>query len=115
MTSLEYRARHPHRYCRMCLERWPQRKGLCRRCEQNGLIEALWSAHQSAGATVPASVPLTGRRIVVVEGIEYEISWDGSMGGAAARGVPLANERVDDYRPHQGRPPRMRLPHLPGA
>jgi len=111
--------------CVICWERFRQRgcAGMCRQCfrEVEDAVQLRLEIGPKAPleeirlAFVPPSVPSTGRRTVTVDGTEFVVVWDGSMSGAAGRGVPLAEDRADSYNAHQGRPPVRRSPHLPGA
>ncbi len=110
--------------CDHCGIRWPQsRLGLCRRCERTlgvddrSIFERDQARRERAQArweSLYHAAPVnSSRRTVAVNGVEYEIIWDGSMDGAAARGLPPANVRGrPDFHPHSGRP---RSPHLPGV
>lgn len=42
---------------------------------------------------VRPTMPPLEHPTIVVEGVEYEVVWNGAMDGAAARGVPLAAQR----------------------
>lgn len=90
--------------CASCGRKWKQ-DGLsvCRSCSGQSDTKAIEAARVEARRAREATQFVVGRvkfpheRTVVVGGIEYSIAWDGTLDGAAALGVPRAEDRPGDY------------------
>lgn len=86
------------------------RSGLCRECERAaegdrrriaGELEAINRRRRQKRAEPPPAPP---QRELVYRGVVYVVTWDGSMAGAAALGLPLAADRGDPrWAPGSGR------------
>lgn len=70
--------------CRRCNVRWVQRRGVCRTCERAlGLDDRTTFERErdrvAAMHVEPAPVPIRLERVIVVDGREMTVVWDGTM------------------------------------
>jgi hypothetical protein len=69
--------------CRECGERWPQTHGLCRTCERFARAAGRLSPkdrNRQAETVFAARPPAPPLRTYLIDGIEYDVLWDGSEG-----------------------------------
>ena len=82
------------RRCRLCQLRYIQeRGGLCRRCfeEAKRAAAVVLKPQPTAIEVVPKRQPL---RTVVVEGVEFEVMWDGSYDVPKNAAAPAPDEAI---------------------
>jgi hypothetical protein len=101
-----------HAVCQVCRTRWAQNKrGVCRTCAADAglalkVIEIERDRLERQQARMRpvykvGRVKWPGFRSVIVNGVEFDVAWDGTLDGAEAFGIPRAEDRPGGY--DQGR------------
>lgn len=81
------RAKTPHTLCKRCHVKWPQWQGLCRSCWRelgDTRSQADWDAEalgvqKRRRPLVPPAPDVPREPIIkVIDGVEYEVNWDGT-------------------------------------